>query len=115
MINASHIGSAKERVTARCLVAVNVNEKSPSTLFDRIRIKRLINIIMLIFFDFRRTANSTFILDIIFLTKLIDGDDITHIRGVSSKMNIHILIQFNGINIIAAGSKIENKLFIIVK
>lgn len=60
-INAIQRGRAKDKVIARCLVAVNVKDANPRTLFIKIKKNREMNIIILIFFVFSRIENSLFI------------------------------------------------------
>lgn len=57
-IKASHRGSAKDNVIAKCLVAVKVNDASPNVLLARIKKNSLIKMIMLAFFALRSTENS---------------------------------------------------------
>jgi hypothetical protein len=71
-INLTQRGKAKERVIAKCLVAVKVNDKRPTVLFTIINEKILTNKIILIFLPFRRTENSLFIVKIIFLNKTVE-------------------------------------------
>jgi hypothetical protein len=71
-INLTQRGKAKERVIAKCLVAVKVNDKRPTVLFTIINEKILTNKIILIFLPFRRTENSLFIVKITFLNKTVE-------------------------------------------
>lgn len=66
-MNLTQNGRAKDKVIAKCLVAVKVKDRSPTVLFTRIREKILINNTILIFLFFKSVENSLFIAEIIFL------------------------------------------------
>lgn len=72
-----------------------------------------INKIILILLFLRRVENSLFITKIIFLMIIFIGLLKIQKEGRNMRINMNILIQFIGIKRIAAGSKIENRLFII--
>lgn len=108
-----HKGRAKAKVIARCLVAVKVKENNPKVLLNKISINKEMNKMILILLFFSKVENSLFITNIIFLIIIFIGLFKIQNEGKNIKVNINILIQFMGIKIMAAGSKMENKLFII--
>lgn len=108
-----HKGRAKAKVIARCLVAVKVKENSPKVLLNKISINKEMNKMILILLFFSKVENSLFIIKIIFLIIIFIGLFKIQNEGKNIKVNINILIQFMGIKRMAAGSKMENKLFII--
>lgn len=114
-IKASHSGRAIERVIARCLVAVKVNDKRLIVLLIIIMMKSLVNKIMLIFLFFRSVSNSLFIVFMTFLIPNLKGLERIQYEGTIRMMNKIILSQFVEINNKATGSKIENRLLIIFK
>lgn len=111
----SHKGRAKAKVIARWLVAVNVKENNPKVLLNKISINSEINKIILILLFLSSVENSLFITKMIFLIITFTGLFKIQNEGKNNKININILIQFKGKKRIAAGSKIENKLFIIFR
>lgn len=115
MIKASHIGRARERVIAKCLVAVKVNDKRPIVLLSKSRKKRLTNKKILIFLFFSSVSNSLFIALITFLRSILKGLERAQYEGTIATLNKAILTQFIGAENKARGSKIENRLFIIFK
>lgn len=112
-MKANQKGKANERVIARCLVAVKVNDANPTVLLNRIKINKDENIIIFIFLLFNNVENSLFIDIIIVFMVFLKGDDKTQKEGMKSTINISILIQFKDKLKIAVGSKIEKRLFII--
>lgn len=113
IINPNHKGRAKDKVIAKWLVAVKVKEAKPKALLKRINVNNLINIIMLIFLVLRRAENSPAIEKIIFLIIILKGELSTQKEGVKRAINAKSLNQLREIPKIAAGSKIEKRLFII--
>lgn len=71
IMNLNQKGKANERVIAKCLVDVKVKEKSPRVLLKRISKNRDEKIKILIFLFFNRVVNSLFILEIIFLIRIL--------------------------------------------
>lgn len=113
MIKPSHIGKAKERVIARCLVAVKEKEIKPKVLLKIIKANNAIKIRIFIFEFFRRTENSEVIaLNISFAT-ILKGEAFIQKEGIIRMENINNLIQFIERLKDDEGSKIEKRLFII--
>lgn len=75
MINLIHKGKARERVTARCLVAVKEKDNNPMVLLKIIKIKIEKNKIILIFLDFNSVENSLIIAEVIKLNNSLKGED----------------------------------------
>jgi hypothetical protein len=108
-----HKGKAKAKVMVRCLVAVKVKENKPKVLLNKISINKEMNKMILILLFFSKVENSLFITKIIFLIIIFIGLFKIQNEGRNIRVNINILIQFIGIKRMVAGSKMENKLFII--
>jgi hypothetical protein len=64
-------GRAKDKVMARWLVDVKVNENKPKVLLNKISKNKEINKIMFIFLFFKRVENSLFIEEIAFSSKIL--------------------------------------------
>lgn len=71
IINLNQKGKANERVIAKCLVDVKVNEKRPSVLLKKISINRDEKSKILIFLFFNKVVNSLFILEVILPIKIL--------------------------------------------
>jgi hypothetical protein len=74
VMNANQNGSARDRVMARCLVAVKVNDASPAALLYRISKNNEENKMIFDFFLFKSVLNSLFIVEIIFVITILCGD-----------------------------------------
>lgn len=71
MMNLSQKGKANERVIAKCLVDVKVKENRPKVLLKKINKNKDEKSRIFTFLFFNRVANSLFILEIIFLIKIL--------------------------------------------
>lgn len=71
MMKLTQKGRAKDKVIARWLVEVNVNENKPKTLLNRISKNSEINKMILIFLFFNRVENSLFIPEIVFCISIL--------------------------------------------
>lgn len=106
-------GRAKAKVTARCLVAVNVNEIRPTVLLNKIIKNNEEKIRTLLFLFLSNVENSEIIVLRIFMMIIFVGEVKAQYGGIIRIKNMNILTQFKDKWKIAAGSKMENKLFII--
>jgi hypothetical protein len=113
--NPNQRGRAKDRVIAKCLVAVNEKEINPKVLLKIIKANRAIKIKMLSLEFFSSTENSRVIALKISLVIWLKGDTLTQKEGASKTVNIISLIQFKDKLNEEEGSKIEKRLFIIFR
>jgi hypothetical protein len=115
IINLIHSGNAIVNVNVKCLDLVNTYGNNPIILLNRININKVTNKSVNPLFSLRINLNSLCIVIIIFLTtKLYREGVIQYIVGIII-IPRSVLVQFNDILILLAGSKVENKFVIIFR
>jgi len=106
------MGRARDKVTARCLVAVNVYDESPRALLMAIRLKMDVNIMIAGLFFCKMIENSLEINFSILLKMILFVEGILQ-KDVGRTISIRVILTQFVIIVLEHGSKIEKRFLII--